>query len=75
VDVKVGVKGAARELTVDTTSTSEEVEALVRKALEDPTNLLILTDDKGRQVMVPSDKIAYIEIGEPGERRVGFGAM
>jgi hypothetical protein len=75
VDVKVGVKGAARELTIDTTSTSEEVAALVREVLEDQSNVLVLTDDKGRQILVPADKLAYVEIGEPGERRVGFGAM
>jgi Protein of unknown function (DUF3107) len=75
VDVKVGVKGAARELAIDTNAGPEEVTELVREALAGESGLLVLTDDKGRQVLVPVDKLAYIEIGEPGERRVGFGAM
>ena len=32
-----------------------------------------LTDRKGRQVGVPTDKIAYVEIGRPDDRRIGFG--
>ena len=34
---------------------------------------LWLTDRKGRQVGVPTDKIAYVEIGRPDDRRIGFG--
>jgi hypothetical protein len=37
--------------------------------------LLILVDDHGRRIVVPSDRLAYVEIGEPVERRVGFGAI
>ena len=35
---------------------------------------LWLTDRKGRQVGVPSAKLAYVEIGSPDDgRRIGFG--
>jgi hypothetical protein len=37
--------------------------------------LLVLSDDKGRQVMVPADKVAYVELGESETRKVGFGAL
>ncbi len=36
-------------------------------------NLLSLVDEKGRRVVVPADKIAYVEIAESELRRVGFG--
>ena len=37
--------------------------------------MLWLTDRKGRQVGVPVDKIAYVEIGSADDgRRIGFGA-
>jgi hypothetical protein len=39
------------------------------------TEVLALTDERGRQVVVPSNKLAYVEIGEPESRRVGFGGM
>jgi hypothetical protein len=32
-----------------------------------------LTDIRGHEIVVPAAKIGYIEIGEPVERRVGFG--
>ena len=37
--------------------------------------MLVLSDDKGKQLIIPVDKLAYVEVGEPNERRVGFGAM
>jgi len=34
----------------------------------------VLTDDKGRRVMVPAGALGYVEVGEPSRGRVGFGA-
>ena len=31
-----------------------------------------LTDTKGRRVLVPADKLAYVEIGSPTVGQVGF---
>jgi Protein of unknown function (DUF3107) len=75
VEIKVGVKGAPRELVVDSPQTAEEVVKLVEAAIKVGTGLLVLDDAKGRQVLVPIDKLAYIEIGEPETRKVGFGAL
>jgi Protein of unknown function (DUF3107) len=75
VEVKVGVKGAARELAIESTLSPEELAALVKAAVADATGLFVLTDEKGRKIIVPADKLAYVEIGEPNERRVGFGAI
>ena len=33
------------------------------------------TDTRGRRVMIPGDKIAYIELGEENARKVGFGSL
>jgi hypothetical protein len=46
----------------------------VAKAIADPDGLLTLIDEKGRRVIVPSAKIAYVEIAEATQRRVGFTA-
>ncbi len=75
MEVKVGVKGGPRELTIDISLTADELAATVRAALADDGGLLVLVDEKGRQLLVPSDKLAYVEIGDSNERRVGFGAM
>jgi Protein of unknown function (DUF3107) len=74
VEVKVGVKGAARELSLESDQTPDAVIAAVKAALADG-GALTLADEKGRQVIVPVDKLAYVEIGEQVERRVGFGAL
>ena len=42
-------------------------------ALKDGTPLA-LADDKGRTVVVPGDKIAYVEVGATERGRIGFGA-
>ena len=74
MEVKIGVKGAARELSLESDQTPEDVTEAVRAALADG-GVLVLADAKGRQVLVPVDKLAYVEIGELSERRVGFGAI
>ena len=35
--------------------------------------VFILGDDKGGRILVPADKIAYLEIGGGEPRRIGFG--
>ena len=75
MEVKIGVKGANRELVVETAASADDVAAAVRAALTDDAGLLVLSDDKGRQVMVPADKVAYVELGESESRKVGFGAL
>ena len=75
MEVKVGVKGAPRELALDSSLTADQITAAVKAALADAGGVLVLEDEKGRQVLVPVDKLAYVEIGEQVERRVGFGAI
>ncbi|HEY0870608.1 MAG TPA: DUF3107 domain-containing protein [Acidothermaceae bacterium] len=74
MEVKIGVQYAAREIVVESGQTPAAVEALVAAAVKDG-GLLILADERGRRVLVPVEKLAYVEIGEASERRVGFGTM
>ncbi|HSK53908.1 MAG TPA: DUF3107 domain-containing protein [Jiangellales bacterium] len=75
MEVKIGVQHAARELVLESPQTSAEVEKAVADALESEHGRLSLADDRGRRVIVPADRLAYVEIGETTERRVGFGTM
>jgi len=61
-----------RELVVETKSSSDEVERLLAAAVADG-GVFILSDDKGGRVLVPADKLAYLEIGGTESRRIGFG--
>jgi hypothetical protein len=77
VDVRIGVTYSAKEIDLDLDDTidRDELRASVESALGDPGRVLWLTDRRGRAVGVPSDKVAYVEIGGPdSERRIGFGA-
>jgi Protein of unknown function (DUF3107) len=75
VEVKIGIQSIPRELVVDTDATAEEVERDLAAALgtADGKAVLALTTQKGGRVLVPADKIAFIEFSTDQARRVGFG--
>jgi hypothetical protein len=72
VEVKIGVQYAARELVLESGETPAEVEKTVTEALSDESGVLNLVDEKGRRVIVPISKVAYVEIAEAVTRKVGF---
>ena len=71
MEVKIGVQNAQRELVLDTDSTPDDIEAKLAEALAD-SGVLRLADVKGRTVIVPADKVAYVELGSPSASTVGF---
>ena len=73
MEVKIGVTDSPRELVLTSTQTPDEVEKLVTAALSKGSDVLSLTDEKGRRFLVLTAKIAYVEIGPADSRRVGFG--
>ena len=73
MEVKIGIKDAPRELVISSADSSDEVEKQVSEALDTDDGLFRLTDDKGRKFLVPSDRIAYVEIAPSDARKVGFG--
>ena len=75
MDVRIGVTYTAKELTVELPDGAEAsgVRGDVEAALGNEGGVLWLTDRKGRQVGVPTAKVAYVEIGSPDDgRRIGF---
>ncbi|MFE0641487.1 DUF3107 domain-containing protein [Streptomyces sp. NPDC058877] len=75
MEVKIGVQHAPREIVLESGQSAEDIERAVADALGGKAPLLSLSDEKGRKVLVPAEKIAYVELGEPSVRRVGFGAL
>ncbi len=71
MEIKIGVQNAPREIALESTQNRAEVEKAVADAIKDGTTLT-LSDDRGRLFVVPGAGIAYVELGEPVERRVGF---
>ncbi|KNB51809.1 DUF3107 domain-containing protein [Streptomyces caatingaensis] len=75
MEVKIGVQHAPREIVLESGQSADEVERVVADALAGKAPLLSLTDEHGRKVLVPSERLAYVEIGQPTARRVGFSTI
>ena len=72
MEIKIGVAESTRELVISSSQTPDEVEALVTDALKNSQGLLVLVDEKGRRYVMPSARVAYVEIAPADVRRVGF---
>ncbi|GAB2784317.1 DUF3107 domain-containing protein [Streptomyces daliensis] len=76
MEVKIGVQHAPREIVFESKQSPEEVESAVSAALASGgSGMLSLEDEHGRKILVASDRVAYVEIGEQAARKVGFGAI
>jgi hypothetical protein len=74
VEVKIGIQSVPRELIVETDTPAEDIERDLSAALEKGgQSVLAISVTKGGKVLVPADKIAYVEFSGPETRRVGFG--
>jgi hypothetical protein len=72
--VRIAIADISSELSFECESSPAEIKTAVAKALSD-NSLLALTDIRGHEIIVPAARIGYVEIGQPAERRVGFGAI
>ena len=73
MEVKIGVTDSPRELVFNSAQAPDELEKLVTDALGKGSDVLSLTDDKGRRFFVQAARVAYVELGPSDSRRVGFG--
>ncbi len=74
MEVKIGIQSVPRELVVETDTPADEIERQLTLALTGgDQSLFALAMAKGGKILVPADKIAYVEFGAPEARRVGFG--
>jgi hypothetical protein len=77
VDVHIGVTYTGKEIELEMAddASPDDVIKRVEAAVGSSGGVLWLSDKRGRSVGIPADKVAYVEIGSPGDdRRVGFGA-
>lgn len=71
MEVRIGISQAARDVVLESNDSPSTISELVEKAIASDS-LLTLTDDKGRTIVVPGSKIAFVEIGAQTAGRVGF---
>ena len=74
MEIRIGITDIAREVVIEVADSADDVAAAYRGALGEPDGLLRLVDAKGRSLLIPATRIAYLDLGSPGHRPVGFGA-
>ncbi|MCB0988450.1 MAG: DUF3107 domain-containing protein [Microthrixaceae bacterium] len=74
MDVRIGVTHSPKEIGLEMPDGTDPdaLKTTVDEVLA-AGGTLWLTDRKGRQVGVPAEKVAYVEVGRPDDRRIGFG--
>lgn len=71
MEIRIGIAHANREVVLESNDSAGDVKKSIDAAMA-AGSLLTLTDEKGRTVIVPGDKITFVEIGVPASGRVGF---
>lgn len=77
MDVRIGVIHTMKEIDVELPNDADPaaIRDAVDRALSEDSKVLWLSDRHGRQIGVPAERIAYVELGSPdSERRIGFGS-
>lgn len=72
MEVRIGIKDNARDLSFESALSAAQVTELVSKAFESGEGIVTMSDDKGKTILIPVASIAYVEIGVEETRRVGF---
>lgn len=71
MEIRIGIQHTARELTFETNSTAADIEQLVA---DGGGPMIRFTDERDRVILVNREHLAYVELGEETQRRVGFVA-
>ena len=74
VQVRITICNVTSDLNFESALGAEQIQSAVNAALKSG-DALVLEDIRGRVMMVPADKIGFVEIGEQTDRRVGFGVQ
>ncbi|CAN5901234.1 DUF3107 domain-containing protein [soil metagenome] len=74
MEVRIAVQHTSRELVLESAQSNSEITDAVQEALSGAGKMLVLADERGRTIMVPADRLAFVDIGEESVRKVGFGS-
>lgn len=72
MEISIGIRNVARELTFDVDLTAQDISDRVEQALAGGS-VLSFTDKDGNVVVVPTTALGYVQCKETEARRVGFG--
>lgn len=77
MDLRIGVTDTPREIELNLADDTDRdaLKQQIEAALAGETSTLWLVDRKGREVAIPSSRIAYIDLGSGSEPRpMGFSS-
>ena len=74
MDIRIGITNSPREINLESSQSSAEVEGIVISALSSDSKFFKLVDQKGNVYIVPVATFGYLEIGSEESLRVGFVA-
>ena len=72
MEILIGIRDNKNLLGFDIDMSENELMAKVNEALASDHGVLDLTDTKGQRTLVPAQALAYVQVANKSERRVGF---
>ena len=72
MEVRIGIRDNAGSLSFESSLSPKDLTATISQAIKSGEPLVELSDDKGKTILVPTNSIAFVEIGAEQGRRVGF---
>ncbi|MEI6216992.1 MAG: DUF3107 domain-containing protein [Actinomycetes bacterium] len=73
-EIRIGISDSTQELNIESELSPEKILASVTESLNQGSSLIVV-DVRGRQTIVPHNKISFVEIGESADRKVGFATL
>lgn len=77
MDVRIGVIHTMKEIEVELPKDTDRdaLKQEIADVLADDDRTLWLADKSGREIGIPSGRVAYVELGKSeADRRIGFSA-
>ncbi|MWA05291.1 DUF3107 family protein [Actinomadura sp. LD22] len=75
MQVRIGVQNVPKEIVVETDQSADEVQEALADALSEPRGVFVLKDRRSGRVVIPAERVGYLEISEDERRGVGFGSQ
>ncbi|MDP4015471.1 MAG: DUF3107 domain-containing protein [Candidatus Nanopelagicales bacterium] len=72
MEVRIGVQDISHDIVFESDSEPQDLAEVISTSWANE-EMITLHDSKGRRILVPSDKIGFIELGPPTREQVGFG--
>lgn len=71
-EVRIAVTRVNGDIIFESAMNVIEIKSAVTEAIV-TGKPLSLTDIRGHEIIIPADKIGFVDVGESASRRVGFG--